>query len=96
MRQPLIYQLPHFHNYGLAIPFHSISSEKKFLKSVFLLIYHQNPQVHKEMEHCKKREKKSIEKKGKEKEKLQESPQIKRGSQYFERRKIFQLQNLFM
>jgi hypothetical protein len=48
------------------------------------------------MEHCKKREKKSIEKKGKEKEKLQESPQIKRGSQYFERRKIFQLQNLFM
>jgi hypothetical protein len=30
-------------------------------------------------------------KKMKEKEKLQESLQIKRGSQYFERRKIFQL-----
>jgi hypothetical protein len=35
-------------------------------------------------------------KKRKEKEKLQESLQIKRGSQYFERRKIFQLQSLFM
>jgi hypothetical protein len=35
-------------------------------------------------------------KKRKEKEKLQESLQIKRGSQYFERRKTFQLQSLFM
>jgi hypothetical protein len=34
-------------------------------------------------------------KKRKEKEKLQESLQIKRGGQYIERRKIFQLQNLF-
>jgi hypothetical protein len=42
----------------------------------------------------KKRETKSIEKR-KEKEKLQESLQIKSGSQYFERRKTFQLQNLF-
>jgi hypothetical protein len=34
-------------------------------------------------------------KKRKEKGKLQESLQIKRGSQYFERIKTFQLQNLF-
>jgi hypothetical protein len=39
---------------------------------------------------------KSIEKKrGRKKEKVQESLQIKLGSQYFERRKTFQLQNLF-
>jgi hypothetical protein len=42
-----------------------------------------------------KRERKSIQKKEREKEKLQESLQIKRGSQYFERRKILQLQNPF-
>jgi hypothetical protein len=47
------------------------------------------------MEHQKKRERKSIEKRERKKEKLQESLQIKRGSQYFERRKIFQPQNLF-
>jgi hypothetical protein len=34
-------------------------------------------------------------KKRKKKEKLRESLQIKRGSQYFERRKTFQLQNPF-
>jgi hypothetical protein len=39
--------------------------------------------------------KKKREKKTKEKEKLQESLQIKMGSQYFERKKTFQLQNLF-
>jgi hypothetical protein len=44
----------------------------------------------------RERERESIEeKKRKEKEKLQESLQIKRGSQYFERRKIFEVQNLF-
>jgi hypothetical protein len=42
----------------------------------------------------REREKKSI-KKEEGKEKLQESLQIKWGSQYFERRKISQLQNLF-
>jgi hypothetical protein len=58
------------------------------LKNVFLLVYHLNPQV------LKKRERKSIEKKrGRKKENLQESLQIKKGSQYFERRKTFQLQN---
>jgi hypothetical protein len=79
------------------IPFHSISSERKFFRSVFLLVYHQNPLVLKEIEHWKnkKRKRKSI-KKRKEKEKLQESLQIKKGSQFFERRKAFQLQNLFM
>jgi hypothetical protein len=45
----------------------------------------------------KKGEKEQVLKKErKEKEKLQESLQIKWGSQYFERRKTFQLQNLFM
>jgi hypothetical protein len=44
----------------------------------------------------RERERESIGKKlRKEKEKLQEAMQIKRGSRYFERRKIFQLQNLF-
>jgi hypothetical protein len=42
-----------------------------------------------------KKEREKVLKKGERKEKLQESPQIKRGDQYFERRKIFQLQNLF-
>jgi hypothetical protein len=40
------------------------------------------------------RERERIGKKWKEK-KLKESLQIKRGSQYFERRKAFQLQNIF-
>jgi hypothetical protein len=43
----------------------------------------------------RERKKSKKEKKEKEKEKLQESLQIERGSQYFERRKILQLQNLF-
>jgi hypothetical protein len=42
----------------------------------------------------REREREKIGKKWKEK-KLKESPQIKRGSQYFERRKAFQLQNIF-
>jgi hypothetical protein len=44
-----------------------------------------------------KRERKNIEKRDREKErkKFQESLQMKRGSQYFERRKILQLQNPF-
>jgi hypothetical protein len=63
MRPPPIYpQLPHFHNHGLAIPFHSISSEKIFLKSVFLLVYYQNPQVLKEMEHWKREREKVLKK----------------------------------
>jgi hypothetical protein len=60
----------------------------------FLLVYHQNPKSSKRWSIEKERETKSIEKR-KEKEKLQESLQIKSGSQYFERRKTFQLQNLF-
>jgi hypothetical protein len=46
----------------------------------------------------KERERKSNKnkKEKKEKEKLQESLQVKRGSQYFERRKILQLQNPFL
>jgi hypothetical protein len=67
---------------------------KKKLKSVFLLVYHLNPQVLKETDHWK-REIKSIEKRGRER-KAPRALQIKRGSQYFERRKTFQLQNLFM
>jgi hypothetical protein len=43
----------------------------------------------------KREREKSIEKRGRKKEKLQKSLQIKRGSQYFERRKILQLQNPF-
>jgi hypothetical protein len=74
MRPPLIYsRLPHFHNHGLAI-----SSENKFLKSVFLLVYHQNPPSPQRDGALKKREGKSIEKKDQGKEKLQESLQIKR------------------
>jgi hypothetical protein len=93
MCPPLIYpQLPHLHNHGLAISSHAIW--KEFSKVVFLLRYHQNPQVLKETEHRKKREKKVL-KKEREKEKLQEYLQVKRGSQYFERRQTFQLQNLF-
>jgi hypothetical protein len=42
-----------------------------------------------------KRERENIEQNEEGKEKLQESLQIKRGSQYFERGKIYQLQNLF-
>jgi hypothetical protein len=46
-----------------------------------------------EKKYLKERERKKNEKK--EKEKLQESLQIKRGSQYFERRKTLQLQTPF-
>jgi hypothetical protein len=53
----------------------------------------------KKRENVLKKERKGIEKRErereKEKEKLQESLQIKRGSHYFERRKILQLQNPF-
>jgi hypothetical protein len=61
------------------------------LESVFLLVYHQNHQVLKETGALKKRERNSIEEKEEGKEKLQESLEIKRGSQYFERRKTSQL-----
>jgi hypothetical protein len=100
MCPPLIYpQLPHLHNHVLAISSHAIC--KEFSKAVFLLKYHQNPRVLKETKHRKKereilkRERKRKKKEKKEKEKLHGSLQIKRGSQYFERRKIFQLQNPF-
>jgi hypothetical protein len=43
----------------------------------------------------RERERENIEQNEEGKEKLQESLQIKRGSQYFERGKIYQLQNLF-
>jgi hypothetical protein len=43
----------------------------------------------------KERERENVLKKDEGKEKLQESLQIKRESQYFERRKISQLQNIF-
>jgi hypothetical protein len=68
MRPPLIYpQLSHFNNHGLAI-----SSEKKFLKSVFLLVYHLNPQVLKETEHWKKGEREKVLEKREKKEKGEE------------------------
>jgi hypothetical protein len=83
-------------------PYHPMPLEKDFLKVVFLLKYHQNPPALKETEHRKKREKvlkkrerEKERKRKREKEKLQESLQIKRGSQYFERRKTLQLQNPF-
>jgi hypothetical protein len=65
------------------------------LKSVFLPVYHQNPRALKETEHRKKG-RKYIEKEEREKEKLQESLRIKKGSQYFERRKTLQLQYPFV
>jgi hypothetical protein len=43
----------------------------------------------------KEREREILKKERKEKEKLQGSLQIKWGSQYFERIKTFQLQNIF-
>jgi hypothetical protein len=43
------------------------------------------------IEREREREREKLFKKRKEKEKLQESLQIKRGSQYFERRKTFKL-----
>jgi hypothetical protein len=60
---------------------------------IFLLSYHQNPQVLKRrtIEKKTKRGRKSIEKKKK-------APRVssnKRGSQYFKRRKILQLQKFF-
>jgi hypothetical protein len=65
----------------MTIPFHVKPFEKKvFEEVIFLLKYHQNPQLLKRWS-IEKKESKSIEKreKGKKegKEKLQESPQIK-------------------
>jgi oligoribonuclease NrnB/cAMP/cGMP phosphodiesterase (DHH superfamily) len=73
------------------------------LRSDFLLAYHQNPKSSKRRSNenrerekvLKEREREKVLKKEERKEKLQESLQ-KMGSQYFERRKISQLQNLFM
>jgi hypothetical protein len=76
----------------VAQPFHSISSEKKFLKSAFIIKIFKSS---KRWSIEKKREK-VLKKKRKENEKLQESLQIKRESQYFERRKTSQLQYCFM
>jgi hypothetical protein len=80
MCPPLIYpQLPHLHNHGLAISSHAI--RKEFSKVVFLLKYHQNPQVLKETEHRKKREK-SIEKR----ERKRKAPRVssnKKGKSIF-------------
>jgi hypothetical protein len=68
----------------MTMTFHVRPFEKKaFEEVIFLLKYHQNPQVLKRQS-IEKRERKSIEKKRKkkkkEKEKLQESLQIKRKS----------------
>jgi DNA-binding GntR family transcriptional regulator len=71
----------------VAQPFHSISSEKKFLKSAFIIKIFKSS---KRWSIEKKREK-VLKKKRKENEKLQESLQIKRESQYFERRKYFNI-----
>jgi hypothetical protein len=49
-----------------------MSFEKKKLKAIFLLKYHQNPRVLKEMEHRKK-ERKRIEKKRERKRKKKKS-----------------------
>jgi hypothetical protein len=63
------------------------------LKSVFSSFIIKIPRSSKRWSIEKERE--SIENKRKKKENLQESLQIKWGSQYFERRKTSQLQNLF-
>jgi hypothetical protein len=88
MRPPLIYpQLPHLYNHGLAISPHAIW--KEFLKAVFLLKYHQNPWVLKELEHRKKEKilEKSREKK-KEKEMLQDSSNKKGKLIFWENKNI--------
>jgi hypothetical protein len=93
MHPPPIYpQLPHFHNHGLVIPFHFIW--KEIFEECFSPHLSSKFQSSERDGALKERERESIEKKGNEKEKLQESLQIKRESQYFERRKTFQLQNL--
>jgi hypothetical protein len=61
--------------------------KRGFQRSDFLLKYHQKPKVLR---------RRNIEKKRKRKEKkLQEFPQIKRGSQYLERRKHFNFKDPF-
>jgi hypothetical protein len=99
MCPPLIYpQLPHLHNYGLAMlacitpsrnmcppPVYWRHLKRSFWRSDVLLKYHQNPRVLK---------RRSMKKKGKRK-----TPRVssnKRGSRYFERRKTLQLQNSFL
>jgi hypothetical protein len=91
---PIYPQLPHFHNHGLAIPFHFIW--KEIFEECFsphLSSKSASPQRDRALKKGRHREKKYWKKRNK-KEKLQESLQIKRGSQYFERRKAFQLQNI--
>jgi hypothetical protein len=89
MSPPSIYpQLPHFHNHGLAIPFHFISKEifEVFFSSFIIKIPNSSKRWSIEKRE-REREREKVLKKEEGKEKLQESLQIKRGSQYIERRK---------
>jgi hypothetical protein len=91
---PIYPQLPHFHNHGLDIPFHFIW--KEISKECFSSFIIKIPKASKRQSIEKEREReKRYWKKEEGKEKLQVSLQIKWGSQYFERRKTSQLQNLF-
>jgi hypothetical protein len=96
MHPPLIYPpLHHFHNHGLAISFHFIW--KEIFEEYFsprLSSKSPSPQKDGALKE-REREREILKKERKEKEKLQGSLQIKWGSQYFERIKTFQLQNIF-
>jgi hypothetical protein len=96
MRPPLIYpQLPHFYNHGLAIPFYFIWKEI-FVECFSPRLSSKSPSPQKDGALKREREREKMYWKKEERKKLQKSLQIKRGSQYFERTKTFQLQNLFM
>jgi hypothetical protein len=93
MYPPPIYpQLPYFHNHGLAIPFHFIWKENfEEWFSPHLSSKSPSPQRYGAL----KKEREKVLKKEEGKRKAPRVSVNKRGSQYFERRKIFQLQNLF-
>jgi hypothetical protein len=78
----------------MTLSFHVKPFENKvFEEVIFLLKYHQNPQVLKKQSIEKKKKGK---RKNKRKEKAPRVTSNKRGSQYFERRKTLQLQRSFL
>jgi hypothetical protein len=75
----------------MTMPFHVMPFEKRFLKNWFSPQISSKPSSDQETEHRKKKKEK-----GKRKEKAPRVSSNKRGSQYFERRKILQLQRSFL
>jgi hypothetical protein len=77
----------------MTMAFHVMPLEKRFLKKWFSPLIPSKLQSPQDMVHRKKRKKEKKEEKGK---KAPRVPSNKRGSQYFERRKIVQLQRSFL